>query len=538
MNLGRHHTLLLRLALCMALCLPGAASAEQVLRRGNGPDVESLDPHRVEGVAAADVMRDLFEGLVSTGLDAEPIPGVAERWEISEDGLHYRFFLRHDARWSNGDAVTAMDFVVALRRSVDPATGSNYSKILSPIRNADEIIEGEKPPDTLAVTAVDAHTLDIELTGPTPYLLGQLSHTSAYPVHRPSLAQWGADFAREGRLVSNGAYQLKRWALQSHIELVRNPHYWNNDKTRIDRVIFYTIEDLNAEYQRYRAGEIDWTTGVPITQLPQIKQRMPDDLRMHPYMGVYYYGMNLNRPPFKDNPKLRLALNMAIDRPLIAERILGDIDQAADGWMPPGVQNHHYARFAWADWPREQRLAKARQLYAEAGYSAARPARVEILYNTSDDHKKLATVVSAMWKQWLGVETVLRNQEWKVYLQSRRLQQDTEVFRAGWIGDYNDPNTFMEILHSQHGMNDVGYDSEVYDRLLHEASQESNLERRAWLMQAAEAQLLEDLPIIPLYFYNSKRLVRPTLKGWRGNVMDQHRSQTMYFDPATTGGAP
>lgn len=525
MKLG-HLTLLLTLG----LCLPGWVSAEQVLRRGNGPDVESLDPHRVEGVAAADVMRDLYEGLVSTGLDAEPIPGVAERWEISDDAMHYRFHLRRDARWSNGDPVTAEDFVVGLRRSVDPATGSNYSKILSPIRNADAIIDGDEPPESLGVTAVDDHTLDIELTGPTPYLLGQLSHTSAYPVHRPSLEQWGADFAREGRLVSNGAYQLQRWVLQSHIELVRNPHYWDNDNTQIDRVVFVTIEDINAEYQRYRAGDIDWTTGVPIALLPQIKQRLPDDLRMHPYMGVYYYGANLTRPPFKDNPKLRLALNLAIDRELIAERILGDIEQAADGWMPPGVQNHRYAKFEWAKWPRERRLEKARELYAEAGYSAATPARVEILYNTSDDHKKLATVVSAMWKQWLGVETVLRNQEWKVYLQSRRQQTDTEVFRAGWIGDYNDPNTFMEILQSRHGMNDVGYDNAVYDRLLAEASKEPDLNERAWLMQAAEAQLLEDLPIIPLYFYNSKRLVRPTLKGWRGNVMDQHRTQTMYFE--------
>ena len=516
--------------LTLGLSWPGWVSAEQVLRRGNGPDVETLDPHRVEGVAASDVLRDMFEGLVTTGVDAEPIPGVAERWEVSEDGRQYRFHLRDDARWSNGDAVTAHDFVAGLRRSVDPATGSNYSKILSPIRNADEVIDGKLPPDALAVTAVDELTLEVELTGPTPYFLSQLSHSSAYPIHRPSLEQWGRDFAREGRLISNGAYQLQRWRLQSHIELVRNPHYWDNANTRIDRVFFYSIEDINAEYQRYRAGEIDWTSAVPITLLPQIKRTLPDDLRMHPYMGVYYYGVNLTRAPFKDNPKLRLALNMAIDRKLIAERVLGDVQQAADGWIPPGVQNHRHAKFEWAEWPREQRLEKARQLYAEAGYSAANPARVEILYNTSDDHKKLATVVSAMWKQWLGVETELRNQEWKVYLQSRRQKTQTEVFRAGWIGDYNDPNTFMEILQSNHGMNDVGYDSKVYDSLLFEASQEPDLERRAWLMQAAEAQLLEDLPVIPIYFYNSKRLVRPTLKGWKGNVMDQHRSQTMYFE--------
>lgn len=518
------------LLLLLNLMWPASALAEQVLRRGNGPDVETLDPHRIEGVAASDVVRDLYEGLVSTGLDAEPVPGVAERWSVDDNGRVYRFYLRTDARWSDGSPVTAHDFVAGLQRSVDPATGSNYSKILSPIKNADAVIAGEMPPEALAVTAVDDVTLDIELTAPTPYFIGQLSHSSAYPVHRPSLEQWGNDFAREGRLVGNGAYQLTRWALQSHIELVRNPHYWDNANTRIDRVIFLSIEDINAEYQRYRAGEIDWTSAVPTTLLSKIKAEMPDDLRTHAYLGVYYYGLNLARAPFKDNPKLRRALSLAIDRELIAERILGDREQAATGWVPPGVQNHRYAAPHWTGLNRAQRLEKARALYAEAGYSADRPLQLEILYNTSEDHKKIATVIAAMWKQWLGVDVQLRNQEWKVYLQSRRLKADTQVFRAGWIGDYNDPHTFMEIMHSEHGLNDVGYASQTYDDLLAAARREPDLEQRALLMQAAERQLLDDLPILPIYFYNSRRLVRPTVKGWRGNVMDQHRTQTMYLE--------
>jgi oligopeptide transport system substrate-binding protein len=504
--------------------------AEQVLRRGGGPSVETLDPHKAEGVSTSDVLRDLYEGLTNTGPKGAPVPGAAERWSISEDGLRYRFELRRDARWSNGDAVTAADFVAGLQRSADPATGSNYSKILAPIGNAEAVIRGELPPSALAVRALDDQTLEIELNAPTPYFLGQLAHSSSYPIHRPSLAQWGDGFARPGRLVGNGAYVLNEWVLQSHIELRRNPQYWANARTRIDRVIYVTTEDINSEYKRYRAGELDWTYTLPSTQVGWLRENLPDELQIHPYLGIYYFGFNTTQPPFRDNPKLRMALTLAVDREVITEKVLGSGEVPATGWIPPGVIHHRAATAPWVGMSREERLALARQLYAEAGYSERNPASVEILYNTQEDHRKVATVIAAMWKQWLGVDAKLRNQEWKVYLQTRRLKQHTQVFRAGWIGDYNDPHTFMEIKHSRHGLNDEGYNSPRFDALLDAARAEPDLERRAELMYQAETVLLEDLPVLPIYFYVTKRLVKPWVKGWSGNILDHHRSHSMYIE--------
>lgn len=506
------------------------ASAPSVLRKGNGPEVESLDPHKVEGVSAANVLRDLYEGLVAEGPDAKLQPGVAESWDTSEDLLTYTFRLRPNARWSNGDSVTADDFVAAFRRSVDPATGSNYSKMLAPIENAEEVIEGKLPPDHLGVTAPDPGTLVIKLKSPTPYLLGMLVHASTYPIHRASLLQHGAQFAQSGKLVSNGAYRLVDRVVQSHITLERNPFYWDNDNTQIEKIQYLNTEDLNSEFKRFRAGEIDWTYEIPAAQAPWIRANMRREYQVHTYLGVYYYGFNLAQPPFKDNPDLRRALTLAIDRSVICNKVLGMGEQPADAWVPPGTTGHRTSRAQWSGWTREQSLAEARRLYLKAGYTAERPARVELLYNTHENHKKVATAIAAMWKQWLGVDVVLVNQEWKVYLQSRRMKASTQVFRAGWIGDYNDANSFLEILHSAHGLNDTGYANPRYDELLAKAAVEPDQAHREQWMHEAEAQLLKDLPVIPIYFYVTKRLVSPRVKGWSGNIMDHHPTRFMRIE--------
>lgn len=509
-----------------------AASANSVLRRGNGPEVESLDPHKVESVSAANIVRDLYEGLVAERPDASLAPGAAESWTLSEDLKTYTFALRKNARWSNGDPVTAQDFVAGLRRSADPATGSHYGQILAPIANAEAVVEGKLPPSQLGVEARDDHTLVIRLKGPTPYFLGMLVHASTYPVHRASLAAHGAQFAQVGKLVSNGAYRLVERVVQSRIALERNAHYWDDANTRIDRVEYINTEDLNSEFKRFRAGELDWTYEVPASQGDWIRANLPEAYHVHTYLGVYYYGFNLLKPPFKDNPKLRRALALAIDRDIIVDKVLGLGEQAADSWVPPGAIGHRTSPAQWTGWSRDRRLAEARKLYAEAGYSPASPARIEIRYNTHDNHKKVATAIAAMWKQWLGVETELINEEWKVYLQNRRLKARTQVFRAGWIGDYNDANSFLEILHSSHGLNDTGYANPEYDRLLDRASTEVDAARRAQWMHEAEALLLEDLPVLPIYFYVTKRLVSPRVQGWQGNLMDHHPTRFMRLSDA------
>jgi oligopeptide transport system substrate-binding protein len=499
-------------------------AARQILRKGNGAEPETLDPHRSESVIASNILRDLFEGLTLEAADGRIVPGAAERWEVSADGLTYTFFMRRDGRWSNGDPVTARDFEWSLRRSCDPATLNTYASILYPIRNAEAVISGKLPPTALGVTALDEHQLRIELSGPTPYFLGLLTHSTAYAVHRPSVEQHGNQHARAGRLVSNGAYSLGEWVVQSHIRLDRNPHYWDDTRTTINEVWYYPIENEESEINRYRADELDWTESVPFRQVKWLKANLPQDLRIAPYLGSYYFGFNNTKPPFKDNRALRLALSLAVDREIITERVMGSGEIAAYGFLPP-VDDYTGQRVDWAGWTQAERDAEARRLYREAGYSDDNPLTVELLYNTDQGHKRVAGALAAMWKQTLGVRTRLLNQEWKVFLASREQKIITQVFRSGWIGDYNDPYTFAQLMHSKNGQNDPGYRSPAYDALLDQAASEPDLARRRALMEAAERQLLADMPIIPVYFYVSKRLVKPWVAGYTSNIMDHHHSK-------------
>ena len=501
---------------------------EQVLRWGNGAEPQSLDPHRSEGVPSSNVGRDLFEGLTSEAPDGTVVGGVAESWEISADGKTYTFALRGDARWSNGDPVTADDFVYSLRRSLDPATLSRYTFILNPIMNAGRVAAGELPTTAVGVTALDAHTLEIQLENPTPYFLGLLNHSASYPVHPPSAEAHGDQYARPGNLVSNGAYQLDEWVVQSHIKLVRNRHHWDDDNTIIDEVWYYPTEDQTAELSRYRAGELDLTSTIPKRQLRWIRENLADELVIAPYLGAYYFGFNMTQPPFAGSPELRRALTLAVDRDIITGQVTAAGEVPAYGWVPP-VRNYTGQRMPEADWTQQQRNDEARRLYALAGYSAENPLRTQIIYNTQEDHRRIAVAIASMWKEALGVEVEILNQEWKVFLDTRRQKIDTEVYRGGWIGDYNDAYTFAELFHSASALNDSGYANPEYDRLLADASAEGDPLRRAELLQEAERIFLEDLPIMPLYFYVTARMVKPWVGGFSPNIMDHHRSKNFHI---------
>ncbi len=503
-------------------------AAEQVIHVGNSAEPQTLDPHRAEGVPSSNIMRDLYEGLTSEAPNGDIIPGVASSWTISEDGLTYTFTLRPDAAWSNGDPVTAHDFVYGLRRSVDPATLSNYTFILAPILNAREVSRAEMPPDQIGVRALDDTTLEIVLSGPTPYFLGLLNHASSYPVHRGSIEAHGTQHTQPGKLVSNGAYTLDEWLVQSHIKLVRNPHYWDNANTTLEEVWYYPIEDQSAELKRYRADELDYTYELPYKQLKWIRENLADELVIAPYLGSYYYGLNLTQPPFKDNLPLRRALALAIDREILTERVTGAGEIPAYGWVPP-VNNYQGQKMLGADWDQAARNEAARRYYAEAGYSDENPLELQILYNTHDNHRSIAVAISAMWKQVLGVETSLVNQEWKVFLDTRVRKVETQAFRAGWIGDYNDAHAFSVLMHSESGRNDSGYGNAAYDELLAQAAQEADQQVRAELLQQAEAILLEDLPIIPIYFYVTKRVVKPWVGGFEPNIMDHHYHKDIFI---------
>lgn len=508
---------------------PDVLSALQVLRRGNGEEPQTLDPHRASGVPTANILRDLYEGLTTTAPDGRIVPGAAGRWDISRDGTTYTFYLRDEGRWSNGEALTADDFVYGFRRSVDPDTAASYSRMLAPIENAGEILAGRRSPETLGVEALNERTVQIRLADPTPYFLGLLTHASTYPVHRASLEAHGDAFVRPGNLVSNGAYRLDDWTPRSRIELVANPHYHGADRVRIERVVYFPIEDENTEFQRFRAGDLDWTDQVPDNQFRWLSENLQQALSVSPWFGTYFFGFNLTRPPFEDQADLRQALNLAIDRDILTGKVTQFGEIPTFNLVPEGLPDYTPPRPDYADWSQAEREARAVELYQQAGYGDDKPLEVELRYNTSENHRKLAVAVAAMWKQTLGVRTRLVNEEFRVFLQNRKLKRNTEVFRAGWIGDYQDAFTFLELFHSGHGRNDSGYDNPRFDRLLEQIGRERIPARRRNLMVEAERMLLADQVVLPVYTYVTKRLVTPLLKGWEPNVMDFQPSRHMYF---------
>ncbi len=325
-------------------------------------------------------------------------------------------------------------FVFGLRRLVAPATGAFYANMLAAVVNAPEIVSGDLPVESLGVEALDDSTLVFNLARPTPYLLSLLTHPSTFPLHPASVAEHGDRFARPGRLVSNGAYVLDAWVPGSVLALRRNEYYWNNAATALDGVNYHVVVQDTAELNRYRAGELHITSTVPPDNFASLQAQFGSELHVAPYLGLYYYGFNLLRPPFKNNLELRKALSMAIDREQLAEKVLGRGEMPAFSWVPPGVDSYEPTVFSFASLTRHERETLARRLYKEAGYSEAKPLRIELRYNTSDTQKKIAVAVQSMWRDVLGVETTLINEEFQVLLANMRDAKVTQVFRSSWMG--------------------------------------------------------------------------------------------------------
>ena len=507
------------------------APAASVLHRGLSSDPESVDPHKARSVQALEVLRDIGEGLMSYTASGELVAGTARDWTISDDGLTYTFHLRENARWSNGDPVTAKHFVFGLRRLVDPATAAFYSQMLGDVVTAKEIIAGDAPPADLGVEAADDRTLVITLVRPTPYLLSLLTFPSTFPIHPGAIAEHGEAFTRAGNLLSNGAYKLDSWEPGSVLELSRNERYWNNAATAIDEVRHHVVTQEMTELNRYRSGEIQITGSVPPDSFEQVRKEYPEELHIAPYLGVYYYGFNLTKPPFKDNPQLREALSMAIDRDVLVAKITGRGEAPAFSWVPLGVDNYEPRRFNYADQSQDERNAHARRILAEAGYDDESPLQIELRYNTSDTQQRIALAVQAMWKDVLGVETTLINEEFQVLLANMRQQEVTQVFRSSWIGDYNDAHTFLGIMESGNASNMPGYANDEFDSLMQSAAEQTDPKLRRVYLEEAERVLLADHPVIPLYFYVSKHLVSPEVVGWGDNVLDYHYSQHLSLAP-------
>ena len=502
--------------------LQGMAAEPIVLRRGNGGDPETLDPAFAEDIHAFRVLTDLYEGLVTGDAAGNVIPGIAHAWEISDDRLTYTFHLRPNITWSDGEPLSADDIVAGLRRSLRPGSGSAYSFLLHPIRNASAVERGDVPLHALGIAAPDAATVTIELAFPTPHFLAVLAMPVAFPVRNGESAT-AAQFSDPAQFVGNGAFVLDSWQPGHRIRLRKNELFREADQVHVDFVEYYAVQDLLAELNMYRAGELDVTASVPGANVNDLREDRPAELRISPKLGTYYLAFDLSEAPF-DDLALRKALSMAIDRRALAE-VIGRGEQPAYGFIPDGVAAYEPARYGWATLSDDERQQQARRTFAASRHASDQPLQLTLTYDAGDIHEKVALAVSGMWRDVLGIETELDKREWKYFLETRDRRDEWQIMRFAWSGDYNDAGTFADILLSSSPQNLPGYDNELYDDLLDKALREPDPAERARLMSAAEATMLGDYPIAPLYFYVSKHLVSPGVQGFENNVLDQHPSR-------------
>ncbi|MDC9620257.1 oligopeptide ABC transporter substrate-binding protein OppA [Xenorhabdus sp. XENO-7] len=504
---------------------------KQVLVRNNGSEPQSLDPHKIEGVPESNIARDLFEGIVINGPNGEILPGVATHWE-NQDFKVWTFHLRKDAKWSNGDPVTAQDFVYSWRRLADPNTASPYASYLqyAHIINVDDVIKGKQKPESLGVKALDDHTFQVTLSEPVPYLVRLLIHSTMSPVHRATVEKYGDRWTQPQNFVGNGAYKLKSWSINERLVFERSPTYWDNKNTIIDQVTFLPISSEVTDVNRYRSGEIDITySNLPIELFQKLKKEIPDQLRVNPYLCTYFYEINNQKPPFND-PRVRTALKLGMDRDLITNKVKNQGDTPAYGWVPPYIADFKDEKPDWyTKLNQQQRNEEAKKLLVEAGFSKDNPLKISLLYNTSDLHKKMAIAAAAIWKKNIGVEVSLENQEWKTFLDTRH-QGNYDIARAGWCADYNEPTTFLNVKLSYSSNNTAHYKSEAFDALMKEALKVKSDAERAEIYKQANALIDKDSAVVPLYYYVSTRLVKPYVGGYTGkDPLDNIHTKDFYI---------
>ena len=516
------------LATAMLLAAGLGATAQTAYNRGNDADPETLDPHKTSTVAETNILIDLYEGLVIYDAKANVVPGVAEKWTISPDGLTYTFTLRGDAKWSNGDKVTAGDFVFSFQRILDPATAAKYANVLYPIKNAEKVNKGSLKPDQLGVKAVNDGTLEIALEAPTPYFIQQLTHQTAMPVHPPTVKKYGADFVKPGNMVSNGAYILQAFTPNDKVSLVKNVNYRDAASVKIERVNYIPFEDRPACMRRFETGEIHSCSDVSTQQMPYVKDHLAKQFRAASELGTYYYAINVNKPPFND-PRVRRALSESIDRDFLAHSIWADSMVPAGSFVPPGIGDYA-AGPAVADYAAKSQLERedeAKALLAAAGFGPGKPLTLQIRYNTGDNHKNTATAIADDWKR-VGVVATFINIDGTTHYSYLQNGGDYDIARAGWVADYSDPQNFLFLAQSDNkALNYSHYNNPAYDKLMQQAAAETDLGKRSQILHQAEAIFMTDTPSIPLLFYGSRSLVSDKLKGWEDNVVNFHPTRLM-----------
>lgn len=534
---------------CALLCAPAVFCAscseretpaekaveEKILLVGNAADPATLDPTLATGVTESKILNGLFEGLVTADTSTlEVKPAVAKSWEISEDGLTYTFYLDEKAKWSDGSRVTAGDFVFAMRRAVNPVMGSEYVSMLMPIKNARKIASGEtKDFSMLGATAISDNILKIELEEPVPYFLSMLYHGIYFPLPQKTLEKFGAAenrdalWTRPQNMVSNGPFVLAKWNINDKVSIRKNPLYRDAESIQINGVDFFPISNINTEDRAFRAGQLHITESVAPTRMDAIRRDMPQNLRRDDWLGVYYYLINTRRPPL-DDARVRKALALAIDRKAIIDTFLKAGQNPATSFVPQNCDG-----YVLDDESKiREDIAKAKKLLAEAGYPDGKGfPNIRLTYNTSELHKPIAEAIQQMWKRNLGVTVEMYNLSWPAYLAARR-EGDFDIARASWVGDFAAPESFLQVFESDSGLNHSGFASKKYDELIKEAADSKSRAGRLEKLAAAERELMDAMPVMPIYFYAKVYLISPDVKGWNANLLDYHNFKNVRLEGA------
>lgn len=515
-------------SVALAATLPAGVKLhdKQELVRNNGSEPETLDPANASGVPANNVIRDLFEGLTAVDSSGKVVPGVAESWKQT-DPQTWVFKLRRNAKWSNGDAVTAEDFVYGMRRFVDPATASKYASTYGIfLQNAKDIIEGKKPNAELGVKALDAYTLEIKTPFPASFLPEVVSNLQLGPVHKATIEKHGKEWTKPANIVGNGAFTLKDWQVNSKIILAKSTNYWDNKNVQLNQMTYLAVEEQNADVKMYESGENDWVATLPANTYDKYKAQYPKEIRNAPMLGLRYYSLNNADPVFKDI-RVRKALSMVIDRDILAQKVTADGQVPSYGVVVGGVAGADVTSYDWAKWPMDKRVAEAKKLLAEAGFAPG--TKLKFSYNTSEYHKKMAIFAASEWKTKLGIELEMEAMEFKVLIKKRN-DRDYQMARNGWIADYNDATTFLTLVQCDSDQNSQGNCNRKAEALIDEGNKSLDVAKRKTLLTQAAKMIMDDYPMIPLLQYTQPRLVKPYVGGYSStNSLDRYRAKDLYI---------
>lgn len=508
--------------------MSSAAFAGGTWNRGENGDVQSLDPHKTSTIEEANIIGDLFTGLVASDAEGNSIPGAAESWTVSADGKVYTFKMRAGATWSDGSPVTAKDFLFSIRRVVDPKTASEYASMAFPILNAEEANKGKAKLEEIGAKTIDDMTLEITLKGATPYFLEMLTHQAMYGVSQTNVEKFGADFVKAGNLVSNGAFTLAENVPGDHIKLVKNPKFFDAASVKLDIVNYIPTEDRAAGIKRFQAGEVDSMNDLPTEQLGDLKTKFGEQIHITPQLGTYYYIFKSQKAPW-NNPKLRNAISMVIDRDQLATKTWSNSVLPGYSMVPPGVKGYTVRPMEYSTMAQLDREDAAKKIFDELGISTAHPQKLEIRYNTSENHKNTAVAIQEMLKPW-GFDVSLINTDGKTHYSYLEQKGDFDLARAGWIADFKDPVTFLNLGHTGDGNNYGEYSNKDYDALLNKAAVDPDPVSRMKELSDAEAILMKDVPLMPLLYYSNHNLVSSKIHGFIDNAMDKHPSRFVSKD--------